>query len=229
MIEPLTSMTFWRRLNVKRVVVSLITVSTLCLLIAPVVIGGDEEKSTVETTVAMVGEIAPDFTLVDTSGKEHSLSDYEGKFVVLEWVNFDCPFVKKHYHSGNMQALQTAYIKKGVVWLSICSSAPGKQGYFAGEDLTKRVASEESRSSAYLIDVDGKVGRMYQAQTTPNMYVISPDGELLYAGAIDSKASVKQEDIPESDNYVKLALDAALAGKEVATKVTKPYGCSVKY
>lgn len=178
---------------------------------------------------AEVGKKAPDFTLTDANGKTHSLSDFKGKYVVLEWVNFGCPFVKKHYGSGNMQMLQEAYTKKDVVWLSICSSAPGKQGYFAGEALTQAISEHDVKANAYLIDADGKVGRMYEAKTTPNMYVINPDGELIYAGAIDDTPSVDPDDIPNSTNYIKATLDAAMAGKAVAVKSTQPYGCGVKY
>jgi hypothetical protein len=147
----------------------------------------------------------------------------------LEWVNFDCPFVKKHYNSGNMQALQASYTGKDVVWLSICSSAPGKQGYFEDGELKQRLEKEGSNATAYLIDSDGQVGKMYNAQTTPHMYIIGPEGVLRYAGAIDDKPSTKLEDVEDADNYVKDALASLMAGKEIATKATKSYGCSVKY
>lgn len=180
-------------------------------------------------TVAKVGEQAPDFTLTDALGDAHSLSDFTGKFVVLEWINFGCPFVKKHYGAGNMQNLQTEYGKKDVVWLTICSSAPGKQGYLEGEELTTAIKEHNVKSTAYLIDADGTVGKMYQAKTTPNMYVINPDGKLIYAGAIDDKPTPKPEDIEGSMNYVAAALDLAMSGKDVEVKATQPYGCSVKY
>jgi len=178
---------------------------------------------------ATIGEKAPDFALVDANGETHYLSDYADKYVVLEWVNFDCPFVKKHYGSKNMQTLQAAYQEKEVVWLSICSSAPGKQGYFNGDDLAKRIVAEGCNASAYLIDADGTVGRMYEAKTTPHMYVIDPEGTLVYAGAIDDHPSTKIADIEGATNYVQLALDASMAGEEVETDWTKSYGCSVKY
>ena len=172
---------------------------------------------------------APAFTLTDSQGKTHSLSDFRGKFVVLEWVNYDCPFVRKHYGSGNMQNLQKTYTEKGVVWLSVCSSAPGKQGHFSGTALTERIAKEKGNQTAYLVDADGTVGKAYEAKTTPHMYVIDPEGVLIYAGAIDNMPSTDQDDIAKAQNYVAGALDAALAGKAVATKGSKPYGCSVKY
>ncbi|MBU0985317.1 MAG: redoxin domain-containing protein [candidate division Zixibacteria bacterium] len=181
------------------------------------------------TQMAKVGETAPDFTLMDANGKKHSLSDFKGKYVVLEWVNYDCPFVKKHYHSGNMQKLQAEYTEKGAVWLSICSSAPGNQGHFNGEALHSRIKDEKSAASAYLIDESGTVGNLYQAKTTPNMYVVDPKGMLVYAGAIDDTPSTKADDIPGSVNYVAEALKASMAGKKVPVAATQPYGCSVKY
>lgn len=176
-----------------------------------------------------VDKPAPDFTLVDTNGKKHSLSDYKGKFVVLEWVNFGCPFVKKHYNSGNMQNLQKMYTKKGVVWLTICSSAPGKQGYYEGGEINAILEKKKAAPTAYLLDPEGTVGKMYGAKTTPHMYVINPEGLLIYAGGIDDKRSTRLKDVETAHNYVKAALDAAMAGKPVPTKTATPYGCSVKY
>jgi glutathione peroxidase-family protein len=178
---------------------------------------------------AAIGQKAPDFTLTDANGQTHSLSDFRGKHVVLEWINFQCPFVKKHYDSSNMQNLQETYSRKDVVWLTICSSAPGKQGYYSGQELRDRIAGHKMKSAAYLVDADGKVGRIYGAKTTPHMYVIDDEGALVYAGAIDSNPSARPGDIPGATNYVKAALDAALAGSEVTTRTTAPYGCSVKY
>ena len=182
-----------------------------------------------EMTVATVGQKAPDFTLADAGGKQHKLSEYRGKYVVLEWVNFDCPFVHKHYSSGNMQKLQAAAAESEIVWLSICSSAPGLQGYFEGDALTARIKQEGSKAAAYLIDADGAVGRIYEAKTTPHMYVIGPDGVLRYAGAIDDRPSTKTADVEGATNYVTSALEASLSGKPVETGWTKSYGCSVKY
>jgi hypothetical protein len=185
--------------------------------------------STAAFAGAKVDEPAPAFTLRDAAGKTHSLADYKGKLVVLEWVNFGCPFVRKHYDSGNMQHLQQMAAGKGVIWLSICSSAPGKQGHFAGPELTDKIAAERSAASAYLVDEDGTVGKIYEAKTTPHMFLIDRSGTLIYAGGIDDIASTRQEDIAGATNYVQKALDAALAGKPVETKTSKPYGCSVKY
>jgi len=178
---------------------------------------------------AVVGQPAPDFTLVDTSGAKHSLSDLKGKMVVLEWVNFECPFVGKHYGSGNMQKLQKAYTGKGVVWLSINSSAEGKQGYFPPDKINALMKEKGAAPSAYLIDTDGRVGRAYGAKTTPHMFVVDPRGAVVYAGGIDDTPSTDQADIATAKNYVRAALDEALAGKPVTAASSAPYGCSVKY
>jgi peroxiredoxin len=176
-----------------------------------------------------IGSEAPNFTLTDSEGKEHSLSDFKGKYVVLEWVNYDCPFVKKHYSSGNMQSLQEKWRANGVVWLSINSSAPGKQGHFIGDELNQRILSEKAAHTAYLMDQDGTVGRLYGAKTTPHMFLIDPEAKLQYQGAIDSNPSRNADDIPSSINYISQALKLLKNGKDVEVKDTKPYGCSVKY
>lgn len=176
-----------------------------------------------------IGQDAPAFTLKDTSGKEVSLSDFKGKYVMLEWVNFGCPFVKKHYDSKNMQNLQKEAKDKGVVWLSICSSAPGKQGHNSQEDAAAEIKKQGSNATAYLLDESGTVGKAYNARTTPEMYLISPEGKLLYMGAIDSNSSPDPATIKEATNYAAAAMEAALAGKPVKEPVTKSYGCSVKY
>jgi peroxiredoxin len=176
-----------------------------------------------------VGTAAPSFSLKDSNGRGHSLSDFKGKYVVLEWFNPGCPFVKKHYESGNMQKLQQAYTDKKVVWLTIDSSAPGKQGHLTPEEAQKQLAAWNMHPTALLLDADGMVGREYGATNTPNMFVISPDGKLIYKGAIDNKPSADQADIAGATNYVKVALDESMAGKPVATATTRPYGCGVKY
>lgn len=178
---------------------------------------------------AKVGSDAPAFTLKDTTGKTHSLSDFKGKFVVLEWFNEGCPFVQKHYSSGNMQKLQKEYTGKDVVWLSINSSAPGEQGHVTPESASKTIKDWKMDATKLLLDHDGKVGKMYGAKTTPHMFVINKEGKLIYQGAIDSKATPNTTDIASSANYVKVALDNSMAGKPVATTSTKPYGCAVKY
>jgi len=178
---------------------------------------------------ARIDEPAPAFTLTDYSGGSHSLEDYKGKLVVLEWVNFDCPFVKKHYKPNNMQTLQKKYADKGVVWLSINSSAKGKQGHFDPRTIKARIKKHNAVPTAYLVDADGTVGKRYGARTTPHMYVINKDGVLIYAGAIDDKPSTKVDDVEGATNYVAAALDAAQEGKPVTVKATQSYGCSVKY
>ena len=178
---------------------------------------------------AKLNEAAPDFTLTDSNGKEHSLSDFKGKYVVLEWINFGCPFVQKHYGSGNMQALQEKYTGKDVVWLAICSSSEGKQGYYPLKEINPELEKRKFKATAYLIDESGEVGKMYAAKTTPHMYIINPDGILLYNGAIDDKPSTNKADIKTANNYVSTMLDNLMAGKKVESQSTTPYGCSVKY
>jgi peroxiredoxin len=192
-------------------------------------VGGNAALAAEENPQAEVGHPAPGFTLPDYKDNQHNLSDYKGKFVVLEWVNFDCPFSKKHYESGNIPSLEKQYTKKGVVWLSINSSAPGRQGNFTKEQIRGELKAYRAMPTAYLIDSDGKVGHLYGAKTTPDMYVIDPSGTLIYAGAIDDRPTFDKDDIPGAKNYVKQALDAAMAGKPVQIAVTKSYGCSVKY
>ena len=185
--------------------------------------------STLAAASAGVGQPAPAFTLQDVDGKAVNLADYRGKMVVLEWHNFGCPFVKKHYGAGNMQALQKKYTDQGVVWLTICSSAEGKQGYYEAAALQEMTKERKLSSTAYLRDADGTVGKEYGAKTTPNMFIVNPEGVLIYAGAIDDKPSPDPNDIPGATNYVAACLDASMAGKAVATKTTVPYGCGVKY
>jgi peroxiredoxin len=176
-----------------------------------------------------VGSAAPSFSATDSNGKTVSLADYKGKYVVLEWFNPECPFVKKHYGSGNMQKLQENFTSKGVTWLTIDSNAPGKEGNLKPEQANKTMADWKAHSTALLLDSDGKVGRTYGAKNTPHMFVINPEGKVIYEGAIDSKPTPNPDDIPNSTNYVKVALDESLAGKQVTTPSSRPYGCSVKY
>jgi peroxiredoxin len=176
-----------------------------------------------------IGQPAPDFTLTDSNGKEHKLSDFKGKLVVLEWLNHGCPFVVKHYSAGNMQKLQKEYTGKDVIWLSIVSSAPGKQGHMTPEATNAAITEKGAAPTAVLIDESGTVGKLYDAKRTPEMFVVNPDGVLIYAGAIDDKKSTDSADIEGAVNYVKQALDEALAGKPVSVPKTEAYGCSVKY
>ncbi|NDD05884.1 MAG: thioredoxin family protein [Proteobacteria bacterium] len=180
-------------------------------------------------TAAAINEKAPDFSLASAEGKTWKLSDQKGKVVVLEWFNAGCPFVKKHYDSQNMQALQKEYTAKGVVWLTMLSSAPGKQGYATGPELKKILTSWNAQSSAGLLDPEGKVGKLYGAKTTPHLFVINKEGVLVYEGAIDDNASADPATVKGAKNYVRLAVDAVLAGQSVKESFSKPYGCSVKY
>jgi peroxiredoxin len=176
-----------------------------------------------------IGSPAPALTLTDTRGKQHNLADFKGKYVVLEWVNLGCPFLKKHYESGNMQAVQKKAVDKGVVWLSVCSSAKWKQGNMSAAEWNKEIAARKLASTAVLIDENGAVGKAYGAKTTPHMYIVNPNGVLIYKGAIDDQPSTNKEDIPTAKNYVLAALDESMAGRPVSTASTQSYGCSVKY
>lgn len=172
---------------------------------------------------------APDFTLKDIAGTEHSLAAFKGSYVVLEWTNFDCPFVRKHYETDTMQALQKAYTEKGVIWLTVCSSAPNKQGHLTAEQWTERITQYNAVPTALLLDADGKVGKLYEANTTPQMVIINPEGNVIYTGAIDNQPKLERETMKDAVNYVKQTLDAAMNGKPVEVPATAPYGCSVKY
>lgn len=176
-----------------------------------------------------IGSPAPDFTATDTHGASHSLSSYKGKFVVLEWTNYECPFIKKHYESFNMQNLQRAYTEKGVIWFSVNSSALGKQGNFTPDEWNQKIHEKGSKATAVLLDSDGKVGQLYGAKTTPHMFVINPDGILIYKGAVDDIPSTDKADISKAHNYVQAALDEAMTGKEVTQPENQSYGCPVKY
>jgi len=178
---------------------------------------------------ATVGQPAPAFTATDTSGKTVSLADFKGKHVVLEWVNPGCPYVVKHYGSGNMQGTQREAAAKGVVWLSVNSTAADARDFLKPAEMAAWMQQQKAAATATLMDADGKVGRAYGARTTPHMYIIDPAGKLVYAGAIDSIPSGRVADIANATNHVKVALAESLAGKPVSTPVTRPYGCSVKY
>jgi hypothetical protein len=175
------------------------------------------------------GSLAPPFTLTDTNGKQHTLADYKGKHVVLEWVNLGCPYVKKHYESGNMQATQKKAVEKGVVWLSICSSGKWKQGHLSPAGWNDEIAERKMASTAVLIDESGETGRAYGAKTTPHMYIVNPEGYLIYQGAIDDQPTTRKDSLQGARNHVLAALDEALTGKPVTVALTQPYGCSVKY
>jgi peroxiredoxin len=175
------------------------------------------------------GDSAPSFTATDSNGNSQNLSDFKGKYVVLEWTNSGCPFTVKHYASGNMQKLQKEWTSKGVVWLTVLSSAPGMQGYKTASEENAYLKQVNASPTAVLMDPKGDLGHLYGAKTTPHMFVIDPSGKIIYAGAIDNKPTTDKEDIPGAKNYVQAALTAALSGQPVGTASSQPYGCSVKY
>jgi len=176
-----------------------------------------------------IGDSAPDFTLIDSNEQQRSLSEFAGQYIVLEWFNPECPFVKKHYDSGNMQGLQEKYTSQDVVWLSIDSSADGNQGYLLPKEAQQFIQEKNVHSTVVLLDPKGNVGKLYGAQTTPHMFIIDPQGKLIYQGAIDDVSSTDSDDIPDARNYVDETLTLALSGKPVTGFATKSYGCSVKY
>lgn len=176
-----------------------------------------------------IGESAPDFTLVDTYGTSHSLKEFAGKTVVLEWTNDGCPFVQKHYNSDNMQNLQKKYTADGVIWLSVISSAKGKQGNVTPTEANALTTERGASPSYVLLDESGDVGKLYAARTTPHMYIIDKNGVLQYNGAIDSIRSADKSDIAKATNYVDVALTELASGSSISTPLTKPYGCSIKY
>ena len=178
---------------------------------------------------AVVGSAAPNFTATDSHGQSHSLEQYRGKYVVLEWHNHDCPYTKKHYASGNMQALQKRWTAKGVVWFTVISSAQGQQGYMTDAEENAYLEQMHAAPTAVLIDPEGKLGHLFSAKTTPEMYVIDPQGKLIYEGAIDDHATPDVSDIKGADNYLSDALMESMSGKPVAHAYTRSYGCSVKY
>ncbi|MDQ3245809.1 MAG: redoxin domain-containing protein [Pseudomonadota bacterium] len=195
----------------------LIAFTTLAVIAAPA------------SAAPVVGKAAPNFKLADANGKVVTLSDFRGKTVVLEWNNPGCPFVQKHYDSGNMQKAQAAAAKDGVVWLSINSGAPGKQGHMSGAEAKAFVAKAGARPAAYLLDPRGVVGKAYEARTTPHMYVVNKAGTLVYAGGIDDKPTKSASDINGARNHVLAALSDLKSGKAVSVATSRPYGCAVKY
>ncbi len=213
------------------IAISLVVTSCQPLRGTPEKTSNVSETSTVAASPNQVriNEIAPDFTGVDSNGVSHKLSDFKGQVVVLEWTNHQCPFVKKHYGSSNMQKLQKEATSKGVVWLSIISSAPETQGYVSGTEANQLTKNRDASPTAVILDPEGNIGRLYNARTTPHMYVIAPDGILRYMGAIDNKPSTNSADVKTANNYVSAALDSVLNNRPVETTVTQPYGCSVKY
>lgn len=183
--------------------------------------GGDDRPA--------IGEPAPSFTLPDTHGEQHSLEDYRGEWVVLEWLNYGCPYVQKHYESGNIPSQQEKWTERGVNWFAVVSSAPGKQGHHPPDEMRERGKEFGVEADAILMDPEGEVGRAYGARTTPHMFVIDPEGEVVYMGGIDDVPTARIEDLERATQLVDRALEQATAGEEVARPTSRPYGCSVKY
>lgn len=198
-------------------------------LLAAAAVGGALLGPALADDAPVVGRAALAFSTTDSNGHSTALADYRGKYVVLEWTNDGCPFVQHYYKQGNMQALQKEYTGKGVVWLTVISSAPGAQGYADGARANRLTQQRGAAPSSVLLDPSGKIGHLYDAKTTPHMFIIDPKGALIYTGGIDSIPSTDPADIAKASPYVKTALDQALAGQPVAQAVTQPYGCSIKY
>ena len=201
--------------------------SRLSCLLAALFFSAAGVAATAQTV--QVGGPAPEFKASDSNGKTDSLDQYHGKYVVLEWHNQGCPYTKKHYVSGNMQSLQKEWTAKGVVWLTVISSAPGEQGYVTASEENSYLSRMHAAPTAVLLDSQAKIARLYSAKTTPQMVVIDPNGKVIYDGAIDDRPTPDVDDIKGAKNYVNEALNAAMAGKPVPTPFTRPYGCSVKY
>lgn len=200
------------------------TLAAACAILGCLAVGNVSPARAAE-----VGAAAPAFTLPDTQGGTQSLEAQKGRYVVLEWTNPGCPFVRAHYDSGAMQALQKECADQGVTWFTISSSAPGKQGHDSAKAWNERLQKEKAAPKALLLDEEGKVGRAYGAKTTPHMFVIDPKGVLIYAGAIDDRATVKAAEVAGAKNYVRAALEASKAGKPVEPAETRAYGCGIKY
>lgn len=199
----------------------------LTLIIASVLLINAAEDT--DRSGAVVGEQAPSFSVVDAHGNMHSLEDYAGQWVILEWLNHGCPFVRKHYDGNNMQELQKKYTEKGVVWLSVVSSAPGTQGYMEPEETLQTAEEKGAVPTAILLDADGTMGRAYDARVTPQMYIINPDGILEYNGAIDDRPTSIVRDLEGAHNYVVAAMTSLMNGDPVEVTTNTPYGCTVKY
>lgn len=197
-------------------------------LLSAIVIGAASLALAAGNKTVSVGAVAPEFSAVDSTGHKVNLEAYRGKYVVLEWCNFGCPYVQKHYKTGNMQDLQKKYTDKGVVWLTIFSSSEGQQGFYTNDQLNKFAASKKM-SSKLVADPEGAIGHEYNAQNTPTMFVINPKGNVIYMGGIDDQPTSELDSVKGAKNYVSAALDEAMAGKSVTTPKARPYGCSIKY
>lgn len=206
-----------------------IGMAAVALLTAGLLVSCADEAVAFNSPGPEVGKPAPAFTAADTTGRTHSLDQYRGKWVVLEWLNHECPYVRKHYGGGAMQALQKKYTDQGVVWLSVASSAKGKQGHFSNEEANELTKEKNAAPTAVLVDAPGTIGRAYHARTTPHMFVINPEGNIVYMGGIDDKPTSREADLKTARPHVDIALQEAMAGKPVTVASSQPYGCNVKY
>jgi hypothetical protein len=184
---------------------------------------------TLPALAVVTGTPAPDFKGTDSNGTQHTLSQYKGKYIVLEWANQGCPYDQKHYLSGSIESQQKDWTAKGVIWLSVISSAPGEQGHVTPSEENAYLKKMNAAPTAALLDPTGTIGRLYEAKTTPHIFIIDPTGKLIYQGALDDKPTTEQEDLKGARNYLNETLTAAMAGKPVPVASTRPYGCSVKY
>ncbi|MDC0036733.1 redoxin domain-containing protein [bacterium] len=212
----------------KVIIVNACIVAVAVLVVKSITFFANEEK-TIKSEAVSIAAQAPNFTGIDSQGKTHRLSDYKEKIVVLEWKNHKCPFVKKFYDQGDMQTFQQRFTDQDIVWLSIVSSAEGKQGYQTPQECNNQIKTEGSQATAVILDPTGEIGKLYEAKTTPHMYVINPKGKLVYAGAIDSIRSADPSDISKATNYVVEAIKSIQTNTPVAISSTQSYGCSIKY
>lgn len=199
------------------------------ILAAAMAINLTSESPENATSDATVGEPAPDFEVIGADGTTHSLSDYEGEYIIIEWLNHGCPYIQKHYNGNNMQQLQEKYTDQGVVWLSVVSSAPGTQGYMEAEEALQSIEEQGASPTAILLDPEGEMGRAYDARVTPHMFIIDPEGVLRYNGAIDDKPTARASSLETAHNYIDAAMTSLRNGEEVEVKSNTPYGCTVKY
>lgn len=206
-----------------------ITLLISFVVIAILTINLTSDTGGTDSVNAVVGEPAPEFEVMDAHGNMRSLSEFEGQYVILEWLNHGCPFIQKHYNGENMQALQKKYTDQDVVWLSIISSAPGTQGFMEAEEARQSIEDHGASPTAILLDPEGTVGKKYDARVTPHMFIIDPEGILRYNGAIDDKPSARPSSLEGAHNYIDAAMSSLKNGEEVEVKTNTPYGCSVKY
>jgi peroxiredoxin len=206
----------------------LLIVAILAAVMAWYPAGGASEKAATTAGLSdLVGQQAHDFTLPNVHNYDRKLSDFRGKYVILEWVDFECPYVRKHYDSKNLQTMQTSFREKDVIWLSVCSISPGQEGYLTGDNLLARIREERSNASDFLVDSDGRVARLYGLRVTPTLFLIDPDGVIFYAGAVDDDSSSDPAHIGKAINHIRLALEAVLSTHKIPPEAPSEYGCDI--